>query len=233
MRPARRADDGRALGGAAGGRDAAPRPHRDHQDLSVGRCERERRSHRDARRDPRGAGRERRRQEHADEDDLRRRQAGRRRDALGGSAGRRFEPGARARARHQHGVPALLALRDAVRRRERRACAARPRRPDGAIPPDHHGVGEVRPAGRPAPDRAFAVGRRAAAGRDHALPAADAEAPHHGRADVGADAAGGAQAVRNACASSRPKAARSSTSATSSTRSRSSATRRPSCAAAR
>ena len=36
------------------------------------------------------------------------------------------------------------------------------------------------------------VGGRATARRDRALPAAEAAAPDHGRADVGADAAGGA-----------------------------------------
>ncbi len=94
-------------------------------------------------------------------------------------------------------------------------------------------VGEVRPAGRSAPARALAVGRRAPAGRDHPLPAAEPEAPDHGRADVGADAAGGAQALRDAAPARRAKAAASSTSATSSTRSRSSATRRRCCARAR
>ena len=69
---------------------------------------------------------------------------------------------------------------------------------DGARRGASRGVREVRPAGRSAPPRALAVGRRAAARRDHPLPAADAEAPDHGRADVGADAAGGAQALRDA-----------------------------------
>ena len=55
---------------------------------------------------------------------------------------------------------------------------------------------------------------------------------HHGRADVGADAAGGRQAVRDVAPARPPKAAASCTSATSSTRSARPATRRRCCAPA-
>ena len=50
----------------------------------------------------------------------------------------------------------------------------------------------------PRPPRAHDVGRRAAARRDRPLPAAEPAPADHGRADVGADAAGGRQAVRDA-----------------------------------
>ena len=50
----------------------------------------------------------------------------------------------------------------------------------------------------PGPGRARSVGGRAAAHRDRALPAAIAPAADHGRAHVGADAAGGAAPFRHA-----------------------------------
>ena len=83
----------------------------------------------------------------------------------------------------------------------------------------------LRPAARSAPPRARAVGGRAPARRDRPLPAAGPAPADHGRADLGADAAGGARSCSRPCASWPPRAAASSTSATSSTRSRRSATR--------
>ena len=74
-----------------------------------------------------------------------------------------------------------------------------------------------------------AVGRRASARRDRALPSARPRAADHGRADVGADAGGDRHAVRHSGAWP-TKAARSSTSVTSSTRSAPCATARLSCA---
>ena len=70
------------------------------------------------------------------------------------------------------------------------------------------------------PDRrgGRSFGGRAPAHRDRALPAAGAEAPHHGRADRRADAAGGRPALRHAGAARAARAARSSTSATASRR---------------
>ena len=103
-----------------------------HQDLPLGRRQRRHRPRRAARRDPRGARRERRRQVDADEDHLRRRPPGRRHDPLERRARHHRQSGARAPARHRHGVPALLAVRDADRRREHRA-RARPCRAPGDL----------------------------------------------------------------------------------------------------
>ena len=54
----------------------------------------------------------------------------------------------------------------------------------------------------PRPPRAHDVGRRAPARRDRALPAAGPAAADHGRADVGADAAGGRRSCSRRCAGS-------------------------------
>ena len=62
---------------------------------------------------------------------------------------------------------------------------------------------------------------------------AEPQAPDHGRADLGADAAGGRARCSRRCASSPPRAARSSTFLTSCARSRRCATAPRSCAAAR
>ena len=104
-----------------------------------------------------------------------------------------------AQAGHRHGVPAFFAVRDADRRREHRAGArSGPRqRTAGAHP---RGLRQVRPAARPRPPCAFDVGRRATAGGDRALPAAGPAPADHGRADVGADPAGGRETVRDAAA---------------------------------
>ena len=59
------------------------------------------------------------------------------------------------------------------------------------------GQPRLRPAARPRPRGAHALGRRAPADRDRPLPAAEPAAPDHGRADLGADAAGGRAAVRD------------------------------------
>ena len=59
-------------------------------------------------------------------------------------------------------------------------------------------LASLRPAARSRPRGPHALGRRAPAHRDRPLPAAEAEAPDHGRADLGADAAGGRHAVRDA-----------------------------------
>src|SRR3546814_19632147 len=56
----------------------------------------------------------------------------------------------------------------------------------------------LRPAARSRARRLHPLRRRAPAHRDRALPAAEPEAPHHGRADLGADATGGRPAVRDA-----------------------------------
>ena len=77
----------------------------------------------------------------------------------------------------------------------------------------------LRPADRAASPGAQHVGRRTAARRDRALPAAGAQAADHGRADLGADAAGGAALFATLRRLARRRPAASSTSATSSTRS--------------
>ena len=123
-------------------------------------------------------------------------------------------------ARHRHGVPALLAVRDADRRRERRALLAghyRSRRCSRA-----RSTRCRQRYGLPIDPRrlvhALSVGERQRVEiirclLQHPQPA------HHGRAHVGADAAGGAHAVRDAAAASSQRAAAFSTSVTSSTRS--------------
>ena len=148
--------------------------------------------------DPRRARRERRRQVDADEDHLRRRPARRRRDALERRARRGGVAGRGAGARHQHGLPALQPVRHADGGRERLARArqvALARRGHGA---DQEGRRRIRPRGRPAAAGAHALGRRAPARRDRARADDGAQAAHPRRADLGADAAGGADALRDA-----------------------------------
>ena len=152
--------------------------------------------------------------------------------ALAGPAGPGRRPARRARARHRHGVPAFLAVRGDDRAREHRARGRRRHRHAGAGQADRGGLARLRPAARPRPRGAHALGRRAPADRDRPLPPAEPEAPDHGRADLGSDPAGGRAAVRDAAPARRRRASRSSTSATSSTRSKRSATTRRSCARA-
>ena len=95
------------------------------------------------------------------------------------------------------------------------------------------GVEVLRPAARSEARGVAALGRRAAAHRDRALPAAGPEAADPRRADLGAHPAGGRAAVPHACACCARKAAPSSTSATSSRRCARCATPPRSCAAAR
>ena len=110
-----------------GGGDPTARAAR-HQQALPGACrQRRRRPRGDAGRDPRRARRERRRQVDADEDHLRRGAARRRRDPLERPARSRSPARGGAPPRHRHGVPALLAVRDADRRRERRARPGRRR----------------------------------------------------------------------------------------------------------
>ena len=128
------------------------------------------------RRDPRAARRERRRQVHARQDRLRRAPAHRRAAPVARRDGGGPEPGGSPAARDRHGVPALLFVRGAHRRREHRARAAREVRPRGARRAHRTGLGGVRTAARA--DRAGRgpVGRRAPAHRDRALPARSASA---------------------------------------------------------
>ena len=144
------------------------------------------------------------------------------------------EPGAGAQARHRHGVPAFLAVRDADRRREHRARRSTPPRPGRGLP--RRGSATSRSATacrsiRGAPVHTMSVGERQRVEIVRCL-LQDAAAADHGRADVGADAAGGRASCSTRCASSPPKAAASSTSATSSTRSARCAIARRCCAPA-
>ena len=142
------------------------------------------------------------------------------------------EPPRRAQARHRHGVPAFLAVRGADGAGEHRA---RPRfqhfaaRTRGGNPPRAR---SLRAEARSAAHRLDAERRRAPAHRDRARAAAQSAPPDHGRADLGADAAGSRAIVRDAAQARRAAAARSSTSPTSCTRSSRCATTRRSCAAA-
>ena len=102
-----------------------------------------------------------------------------------------------------HGVPALLAVRDADGGREHRPRPARPREHRRAERAHRRDVAPLRAARRSRAARAPPLGRRAAAGRDRALPAAEPAPADHGRADLGADAAGGGPAVRHAAPAGR------------------------------
>ena len=62
----------------------------------------------------------------------------------------------------------------------------------------HRVLDALSPQARSAPDRLDAQRRRAAANRDRARAAAQSAPPDHGRADLGADAAGGRATVRGA-----------------------------------
>ena len=108
------------------------------------------------------------------------------------------QSGARAAPRDRHGVPAFLAVRDADRRRQHRAGAGRRPRRRRTARAHPRRLREIRTAARSRPLRAHDVGRRAPARRDRPLPAAGSAPADHGRADVGAHAAGGREAVRDA-----------------------------------
>ena len=175
-----------------------------------------------ARRDPRAARRERRRQDDADERPLRPGRARTRATILLGGAAvplRTARSDAIAR-RHRDGPSALHAGPDAHRGRERRA---RRRADARAAAGPARGARDASPScrrrygldGRPARAGARPAGRRAAAGRDPegALPPGRRADP--GRADRGAGAAGGRRALPASCAGWPTRAARSSSSATS------------------
>ena len=195
--------------------------------------QRQRQSQRQAGRDSRLTGRERGGEIDPGQDDLRHPRPGRGADHLRRLDRADLEPPRCPAPRHRHGVPAFLAVRGDDGSRKHRAwprlaslVARAPRR----VQPGARGL----PAqARSAPHRLDAQRRRAPADRDRAGAAPQPSAPDHGRADLGADAAGGRAAVRDLAEARRRAAARSSTSRTSCTRSSRSATPRPSCAAAR
>ncbi len=115
-----------------------------------------------------------------------------------GQAVKVASPRAGAAPGHQHGLPALLAVRHADRRRERLARAGQDPQPGRGEPAHREGGARVRPGRRPGAAGAHAVGRRAPARGDRARAAHQPEAADPRRADLGADAAGGGQAVRHA-----------------------------------
>ena len=177
--------------------DPTSRASRHHQGLPRRRGERRRIACRDAGGDPRRARRERRRQEHPDEDHLRGDGGGSGRDLLGRRAGADPEPGRGPAARHRHGVPALLAVRVGVRRGEHRGGGGRALRSPGALRPRARAVATLRPAAgsRPPPRPPLRGG--APAGRDRALPPAASQAADPRRADLGAHAPGREAPVRD------------------------------------
>ena len=147
---------------------------------------------------PRAARRERRRQVDAGQGNLRADPAQRRRDSLAGRADRAVRPVGGTQPRHRHGVPALLAVRQSHRRRERRA---RPRRQgilQGHVGTAGAGVEDLWPAARSQTRGLAIVRRRAPAHRDRPRADAGSEIPDPGRADGGADAAGSRPALHRA-----------------------------------
>ena len=148
----------------ASGRGAAPRFARHPQSVPGRDRERWHRSRGHARRNPRGARRERSRQVDADEGDPRGDTADCRRNVVGGQAGAAPGSGARPRARHRDGLSAFLAVRDLDRHREHRADASARIRSRHARSGNHRGVHAIRAPRRSAPARARAIGRRAPAG---------------------------------------------------------------------
>ena len=203
-----------------------------HQQAVPGReGQRPRQPARQARRDPRRAGRERRRQVDDDEDDLRRRPPDEGEIRWNGQAVQIASPSlAGACAGHQHGLPALQPVRHADRGGERlagldKAC----RWPRSARIVK---VAWIRPGRRAAAPGAH-LGGRAPARRDRARAAHRPEAADPRRADLGARRRRRSRSCSSRCASWPTAAAPSSTSATSSTRSARCATTARCCAAAR
>ena len=165
-------------------------------------------------RNPRLPGRERCRQVDAGQDDLRRAAAQCGRTALEGRTRHHRQSRGGPRARHRHGVPALLPVRGADRRRKHRPGPGRPLRLARAVGKDRPRVARIRPAAGALRRGGRSFGGRAPAHRDRALPVAGTAAPDHGRADRGADAAGGGPAFRHPASASPARAARCSTFAT-------------------
>ena len=145
------------------------------------------------------AGRERRRQIDPGQDPLRLAAAQRGQILWKGQPIQPARSGRGAGRRHRHGVPAFLAVRepDASPRTSRWRCRrARPcARSQAKVALDLRGLW---PAARSATAPVHPFGRRAPAHRDRPLPDAGPEADHPGRADLGADAAGGGPALRDA-----------------------------------
>ena len=157
-------------------------------------------------RNPCRAGRERRRQVHADEDHLRRGPARRRARCCGTAAKCAIaNPADAPPAGHRHGVPALLPVRHADRGREHRAGPAAGQ-PDSTTLAARITETVAASYGLPLdPQRhvhTLSVGERQRVEIVRCL-LPDPQPADHGRADLGADAAGGGEAVRHAAPAGR------------------------------
>ena len=149
------------------------------------------------RRDPRAAGRERRRQVHPGEDHLRCPAADIGAALLEGSSGDDSQSGHGAGAGHRHGVSALLAVRCAHRHAKHRACPQGGAEHGGAGRADRDRLRRLRFAASARRGRGGSFGGRAPAHRGRALPFAGAAPADPGRAHGGPDAAGGRSALRH------------------------------------
>ena len=181
-------------------RRAVARRAGDHQAVRGLRRQRPRRPRPGARRNPRPARRERGRQVDAGQDPLRAAEPHRGRNPVAGRAGRPAEPQRRPRARHRHGLPAFLAVRQPHGGRERRAGAAEDRAAGDAARPHRRNLPRLRLLPRTEPPGLFALRRRAPAHRNRALPVAGPEGADPRRTDLGADAARSGAAVRDVAA---------------------------------
>ena len=149
-------------------------------------------------RDPRAARRKRRRQVDAGQDAVRFARTQFRRDLLERRAGAHRQPG-RARKLGIGMVFQHFSLFEALTAAENIALSLDDKTPISTIAAKAQGaLLQLRPAARSLLAGRRPLGRRTPAHRDHPLPAADAAADHPRRADLGADAAGGRQAVRDA-----------------------------------
>ena len=190
---AHRADDGDRRG------RAAPAGERPHPALRGGGRQRRRRLRRAGGRGPRPAGRERRRQEHADEADLRRAPPRLRRAPVRRHAGADRLAGGGPPARHRHGVPGPPPRQRPHRGREHRPrppAEGHPARPGGPVPRGRRGRHPLRPGLRPEGAGAPPVHRRAPAGRDPQGPHGRRQARHPRRAHERPGAPGGRHPVR-------------------------------------
>ena len=151
-------------------------------------------------RDPRRARRERRRQVDADEDHLRRRPARRGRDPLERRARRRSRRRPRRATLGISMVYQHFSLFDTLTAAENVWLGLDKSLSLAEVTRAHHARsrGSLRPRRRSAAAGAHALGRREAARRDRARADDAPKLPDPRRADLGADAAGGADAVRHA-----------------------------------
>ena len=186
-----------------------------YEDLRHAQGLRQYRSKDRTRRDSRAPRRERRRQVHARQDDVRLACSPIPARSAGRESPLRISSPAAPELGHRHGVPAFLAVRGADGRREHRPrwMTKPPTRHDRRQGPG--AVLELRPAARSL--RAWSATFRSAnasVSRSSAACSRTPRAHHPGRADLGADAAGGRPAVRHPGAAARRGQVASSTSPT-------------------